>query len=77
MSEPLDAKPKQAESPLKRRGLLLGAGAVGVGALATKALSVSVPDAAVAAVAAPKVAETAGGYQLSAHVLRYYETARA
>ncbi len=56
---------------LKRRGLLLGAGAAGAAAFAAK--TVAVAPAEVAAAAAPAVGE---GYRLSPHVLRYYQTAK-
>lgn len=77
MSDHHSANSKPPEGPLKRRGLLIGASAAGVGVLAAKALSVAAPDPAAIAAAMPKVVDTSGGYQLSAHVLRYYETARA
>lgn len=70
-----DRKPEPTSDPVRRRGLLLGAGAVGAAALAVKALPGSAPAAP--AVATAKVIDTTGGYQLSAHVLRYYETTRA
>jgi hypothetical protein len=59
---------------LKRRGLLLGAGAAGAAVLAAGNL----PGTAiqVAEVASKPIADTAAGYRLSAHVLRYYETTR-
>lgn len=66
-----------AAQPLKRRGLLIGAGAAGAAALAVQALPGVAPQAPAVASALPKVVETTGGYQLSAHVLRYYETTRA
>jgi hypothetical protein len=75
MSDHDGANSKLPESPLKRRGLLVGASAAGLGVLAAKA--VSTPPAEEAVTSAPKRVETQGGYQLSAHVLRYYETARA
>jgi len=62
-------------TPLKRRGLLLGvgvAGAAGAAAMATKGLAV----APAADVVASSTAADAGGYQLTAHVLRYYETTK-
>ena len=79
MSDHHGSQAKLPESPLKRRGLLLGAGAAGVGVLAAQALPpVPAAGAATAAAAATtEVAATADGYQLSAHVLRYYETTRA
>jgi len=71
--------PRQAASanPLKRRGLLLGAGAAGAAVLAVKALPVAAPIAPAAAATTGALVDTAGGYQLTAHVLRYYETTRA
>ena len=64
-------------NPLKRRGLLLGAGAAGAAVLAVKALPAAVPIASTAAAVAPAVTDAAGGYQLTQHVLRYYETTHA
>ena len=61
-------------SPLKRRGMLLGAGVAGAAALVAKSLPVA-PSDAVPASAQP-VADAAGGYQVTQHVLRYYETAK-
>ncbi|HWI11556.1 MAG TPA: formate dehydrogenase [Burkholderiaceae bacterium] len=63
-------------TPLKRRGLLIGAGAAGAAVLAVKALPGAAPAAPVA-VAAKALADTSGGYQVTAHVLRYYETTRS
>ena len=65
-----------AANPLKRRGLLIGAGAAGAAALAVKVMPGAAP-VATAAMAATTVVDTAGGYQLTPHVLRYYETTRA
>ena len=58
----------------KRRGLLRGVGAAGAAVLAAKALP-SAPTEAVAVAAKPAADEKAG-YQLTQHVLRYYETAK-
>ena len=72
-----DRSSPAAGHPLKRRGLLIGAGAAGAAVLAAKALPGLAP---VAAAAAPVVATAlagSGGYQLTPHVLRYYETTRA
>ena len=69
------SSPTTAPQPLKRRGMLLGAGVAGAAALAVKALPGAAPVAAVT-VAAKAVVDSAGGYQLTPHVLRYYETAR-
>jgi hypothetical protein len=66
-----------AASPLKRRGVLLGAAAAaGATLVAAKVLPGSSADAA--GVAAPaKAPESGGGYRLTAHVQRYYDTARS
>ena len=71
-----DQTPGEAPNPLKRRGLLLGVGAAGAAALAVKVMPGAAPVAS-AAVAAKKLIDPAGGYQLTPHVLRYYETARS
>lgn len=65
----------EATSPLKRRGLILGAGVAGAAALAVKVVPVTTVTAPVAAAGAAVAAEK-GGYQLTAHVLRYYQTTR-
>ncbi|HLL10363.1 MAG TPA: formate dehydrogenase [Rubrivivax sp.] len=62
-------------SPLTRRNLVAGAGAVGAAAAAAALLPVQPTAVPVATAAA--VAEPAGeGYRLSEHVQRYYQTAR-
>lgn len=71
-----DHLPADAPSPLKRRGLLLGVGAAGAAALAVKVMPGAAPVATVV-VAAKKVIDPAGGYQVTPHVLRYYETTRS
>jgi hypothetical protein len=60
-----------------RRNLLAGAGAVGAAAVAVTAVPLA-RQAAPAASALPAVAAdtTKDGYQVTAHVLRYYQTAR-
>ena len=65
-------------SPLKRRGLMFGLGAAGAVAVAIKL----VPGAQPVSTATPASklgtgTETEGGYRLSAHVKRYYETTRS
>jgi hypothetical protein len=69
-----------AEPPvaLKRRGWLIGAGSAGAAVAAVAALPLvrTGATAAASADAAAPVAASADGYQLTAHVLRYYETAR-
>ena len=71
-----DQSPGNTPSPLKRRGLLLGVGAAGAAALAVKVMPGAAP-VATAALAAKKVIDPAGGYQVTQHVLRYYETTRS
>ena len=66
-----------AAHPLKRRGLLIGAGAAGAAVLAVKALPLATPAATTVTATAAKVVDTSGGYQLTEHVRRYYETTRA
>ena len=68
--------PAAAGDPATRRGLLVGAASLSASVLAVKALPGAAPQPAVAAT--PKAgAETAGGYRLTDHVLRYYQTARS
>ena len=72
--EPLMDKPDP--TPVSRRRLFAGAGTAG--ALATVAAVLPIGrEVATAQAAAPKAApEAGGGYQLTAHVQRYYQTAR-
>lgn len=66
---------KPSAHVLGRRTVFAGAGAVGAaGALAAAATLLPRPPAAVAA--APKPAADGGGYQVTQHVLRYYQTTR-
>ncbi|MCV2366844.1 formate dehydrogenase [Roseateles oligotrophus] len=77
VSEKMDkAEPVLPDPAIKRRGWLLGLGAAGAAAVVAKALPVAAVAEAEVAVAAV-VTPDAGGYQLSPHVLRYYETARS
>ena len=74
----LDTTP-HSSTPATRRGLVIGAGVAGAAALAVKVIpgqAVATTTAAATAAAKPAV-DTAGGYQLTQHVLRYYETTRA
>ncbi|MFY7864768.1 formate dehydrogenase [Roseateles sp.] len=78
ITESKAAQPEVSASaePASRRGWLMGLGAAGAAAVAVKVL----PGAAVeeVAVASARVMpEAGGGYQVSPHVLRYYETARS
>ena len=67
---------KTTVSPVSRRRLFAGAGTAGALAAVATVLPLQ-REAAVAAVAAPKPApEAGGGYQLTAHVQRYYQTAK-
>ena len=77
-SKAFDSTPSGADaaSPLKRRGLILGVGAAGAATVAIKALPVANPGLSTAAASAGTAAAESGGYQLTAHVLRYYETTR-
>lgn len=61
--------------PGKRRSLLLGAGVAGVAAVAARALPVA-PTEVASAAAKATAPDQGGGYQLTQHVLRYYETTR-
>ena len=56
-----------------RRGLLVGAGIAATAAVAVKTLPGAVPAAAAPAVA-KAAPDTRGGYRLTPHVRRYYET---
>ena len=75
-SSAADRTPAEAPraSTTRRRGLLLGAGAAGAALVAAKALP-SAP-AEVAAAPAKPAPDDKGGYQLTQHVLRYYETTK-
>ncbi len=72
-----DAQAAPAATPMQRRGLVLGVGSAGAAAIAIKLI----PGAPVAAAAVPVAAAATegadGGYRLSAHVRRYYETTRS
>ena len=65
-----------AAAPLSRRKLFVGAGAVGAVAAAAAVLPLAkvAPAPTLLATALPLAAE--GGYQLTEHVKRYYQTAR-
>lgn len=73
----MDDKQSNATGRLGRRGVLLGAGAAGVTAVAVAKL---VPQAPAAAAVAPASETDAnvqeGGYRLTAHVQRYYQTTK-
>ena len=65
---------ERAATP-RRRSLLLGAGVAGAAAIAAKTLPIA-PVEAAASTVAKTAPEGGGGYQLSQHVLRYYETTK-
>lgn len=70
------SKPQQPPAePLSRRTLFVGAGTAGALAAAAAVLPLGQGPVATAVATAKPVAE-AGGYQLTEHVLRYYQTAR-
>ena len=66
-------------APATRRGLLAGVGIAAVATVATKVLPGAPPVVAAVspAAAARKAVDTSGGYQLTPHVRRYYETTQA
>ena len=66
----------EATAKLDRRGLVVGAGVAGVAAVAAQVLHRAAVDAPVAVAAKAPVADGAG-YQVTPHVLRYYETAKS
>ena len=69
------AAARDAHSPaLSRRRLFAGASAAGAAAAVAAALPALAPEAA--PVVAKPAPEAGGGYQLTAHVKRYYETTR-
>ncbi len=76
-SEAADQGGPRAATPQKatRRNLLVGAGAAGAAVLAAKTLPIA-PAAPEVLAAAKPAPDTAGGYQLTQHVLRYYQTAK-
>jgi hypothetical protein len=65
----------QPPSKLSRRTIFAGAGTVGAMAAASRLLP-SVPEVAAAPEVLPKAPENGGGYSLTAHVRRYYQTTR-
>lgn len=74
-SHPNDPAAQPQAAPLKRRGMLIGAGATAAaGAVAALAARTG-PDAPAAPVKQARAAE-GEGYRLTDHVRRYYETIR-
>lgn len=74
----MDDKQSPATGRMGRRGMLLGAGAAGVAAVAVAKLAprATVVPAAAEAVASAADAPDSGGYRLTAHVQRYYQTTK-
>lgn len=74
---PASAGPASSQSEaVGRRGLVVGAGVAGAAALAAAVLhrhAQALPEVA----AAPSRVGEDGGYQVTPHVLRYYETTRS
>jgi hypothetical protein len=67
---------KDSSSPtMNRRRVFAGAGTVGALAAAAAVLPLAPPAATSGATPEP-AADDKGGYQLTAHVQRYYQTAR-
>jgi hypothetical protein len=65
----------QDQAAPSRRGFFMGAAAAGAAVAAVTALpGMNAPEAA--AKALPPAPENGGGYSLSEHVKRYYQTAR-
>ena len=65
---------KTGPAPMSRRTVFAGAGTAG--ALAAAAAVLPLTPSAVPATAVASAAATDGGYQLTEHVRRYYQTAR-
>ncbi len=68
----MDKSPSPA---LSRRGMLISAGVASAAAAAVTALP-QAPKTAVVAAAPDAAPEQGGGYRLSPHVMRYYQTAK-
>lgn len=65
------------DATLSRRRLFVGAGAAGAaGALAVAASAVSAPEEVTSVAAGAEGDDSQGGYRLTPHVLRYYQTAK-
>jgi hypothetical protein len=67
----------EKKSPLSRRQMVAGAGTVGALAAVASALPLGKPQDAAATPEAKRTADTAQtGYRLTAHIERYYQTAK-
>lgn len=67
---------KDVQPKLSRRQVFAGAGTAGALAVVAAALPAARPDAPAEADATAAEADKARGYQVTQHVLRYYQTAR-
>jgi hypothetical protein len=67
---------KSSSPALSRRGMLVGAGVAGAAAVAATAIPRAARPPVAAEAPTPAAPEGGGGYRLSAHVMRYYQTAR-
>ena len=74
--ETLVPDPSSPSSPIDRRNLVVGAGVAGVAAVAAAVLHRRAAAMNELAAARPAAAAD-GGYQVTPHVLRYYETTRS
>ena len=64
------------KSPLSRRRLFAGAGTAGALAAVATVLPLQREAAPLAEAASKPAPESGGGYQLTAHVKQYYQTAK-
>lgn len=67
---------KQTTSPISRRKALAGAGTAGALAAAATVLPLGKGAPETVAAKTPAEAGSTGGYQLTEHVKRYYQTTR-
>ncbi|MEO7056613.1 MAG: formate dehydrogenase [Caldimonas sp.] len=70
------AKQSPSAPEIDRRSLVVGAGIAGAAAIATAALHRQTIEPTIVAADKPKTRE-GDGYQVTPHVLRYYETTRS
>ena len=66
----------KVQNKLSRRHVFAGAGTAGALAAVAAVLPRTPTEAPVADASAPPVPEKGGGYQVTQHVLRYYQTTR-
>jgi hypothetical protein len=72
-----DPKTPDPKTPIARRGLIAGAGAVGaIAAVASVVRPPATPAAAEAAAEPSKADAVSPGYRLTEHIRRYYATTR-